>query len=66
MDSRKTSGIVSQPELFAGRFEILAHLGTGLVGEVRRARDTQDPNDKDGGIALKILRPGQDASLIKS
>lgn len=66
MDSRQTSGIDSSPELFVGRFEILAHLGTGLVGEVYRARDTQNPNDKDGGVALKILRPGQDPSLIKS
>jgi serine/threonine protein kinase len=66
VDSREPSGIVSQPELFAGRFEILARLGTGLVGEVSRARDMQDPNDKDGGVALKILRPGQDPGLIKS
>jgi len=56
----------SQAELFAGRFQILAPLGTGLVGAVSRARDTQDPNDKDGGVALKILRSGQDPSLIKS
>jgi serine/threonine protein kinase len=66
VDSRKKPQNDSQSELFAGRFEILAHLGTGLVGEVYRARDTQDPDDKDGGVALKILRPGQDSSLIKS
>jgi len=66
VDSKTMIAKDSQAELFAGRFEILAHLGTGLVGEVYRARDTQDPNDKDGGIALKILRPGQDASLMKS
>ncbi len=66
MDSRKTPQRDSQPELFAGRFEILARLGIGLIGEVFHARDTQDPNDKDGGVALKILRPGQDSSLIKN
>jgi len=66
VDSRKTLQDDSQLELFAGRFEILAHLGTGLVGEVSRARDTQDPNDKDGSVAIKILRSGQDPSLIKN
>jgi serine/threonine protein kinase len=53
------------PDLFAGQFEIINPLGVGLVGAVYRARDIQNPNDLDGGVALKILRAGQDASLIK-
>ena len=65
MDSRIAAKKEPQPELVAGRFEILAPLGTGLVGAVYRARDTQDRNDKDGSVALKVLRPGQDPSLIK-
>lgn len=57
---------LNQPALFVGRFQKIELLGVGLVGEVYRARDTQDASDIDGGVALKILRIGQDASLIKN
>jgi serine/threonine protein kinase len=66
MASSSDKALKPKSGLFADRFEILSFLGTGLVGEVYRARDTHNANDEDGGVALKLLRPGQDPRLIRN
>ena len=52
-------GALTPGQVFAGRYRVLAVLGTSATGTVYRVLDTEDPD-----VCLRLFRANRDAGLI--